>query len=41
LEEFNSIESVKLTLKKPDAPVKADIDYAAVEIELKRSNLLT
>ena len=40
LEEFESIESVKLTLKKPDAPVKADIEYAAVEIELRRSNLL-
>ncbi len=30
--EFSLLESVKVTCKKPDAPIKADFDYVAVEI---------
>ena len=37
LSEFPALEGVKLTLKKPHAPVNAVFEYAAVEIELKRS----
>jgi 7,8-dihydroneopterin aldolase/epimerase/oxygenase len=37
LEEFPAIETVKIKLKKPDAPIKADFDYVGVEIEIKRS----
>jgi dihydroneopterin aldolase len=37
LENFPDLDSVKVKLKKPEAPVKAHIDYAAVELELKRS----
>lgn len=34
--EFEPIKEIKLTLKKPYAPVKADFDYMAVTIERKR-----
>ena len=37
LMEFNGIEKVTVLLKKPDAPVKADFGYAAVEITRERS----
>ena len=37
LNDFPVLEGVKLTLKKPYAPVSADFEYMAVEIELKRS----
>lgn len=37
LGEFPAIEAVKITLKKPDAPIIADFEYVAVEIEIKRS----
>lgn len=37
LNEFSALEAVKVTLKKPDAPIKADFEYVAVEIEIKRS----
>jgi len=37
LDEFPALEAVKITLKKPDAPITADFDYVAVEIEVKRS----
>ena len=30
--EFNSIESVDICLKKPEAPIKSEFDYVAVEI---------
>lgn len=36
LAEFPSMESVTVRLRKPDAPVKADFDFVAVEIERKR-----
>lgn len=32
LAEFPKVKRVELTLKKPDAPVKCDIAYAAVKI---------
>ncbi len=31
--EFEKIETLKITLKKPQAPIKADFNYVAVEIE--------
>ncbi len=34
--EFSKIESLKITLKKPQAPIKADFNYVAVEIERVR-----
>ncbi len=34
--EFKQIESLTVTLKKPDAPIKADFGYVAVEIERTR-----
>lgn len=34
--EFSKIESLKITLKKPQAPIKADFNYVAVEIERAR-----
>lgn len=37
LNEFSVLEAVKITLKKPDAPIKAGFEYVAVEIEIKRS----
>ncbi len=37
LEEFEIIKKVTVLLKKPEAPVKADIEYAAVEITAKRN----
>ena len=35
-EEFPMIEKINLTLKKPEAPIKADFDYVAVQIERAR-----
>lgn len=34
--EFYQIETLKITLKKPEAPMKADFGYVAVEIERVR-----
>lgn len=36
LNNFNKIEKVTVTLKKPEAPVKADFGYVAVEITRER-----
>ena len=36
-EEFPMIEKIILTLKKPEAPIKADFAYVAVQIERVRS----
>ena len=36
ISEFDKIEALKITLKKPQAPIKADFDYVAVEIERER-----
>ena len=35
-EEFPKIEKIILTLKKPEAPIKADFSYVAVQIERVR-----
>lgn len=39
LQAFDKIESVTILLKKPDAPIKADFDYVAVEITLGRNEI--
>lgn len=36
LHAFGQIEKVTVTLKKPEAPIKADFGYVAVEIERTR-----
>lgn len=36
LAEFKSITKVQILLKKPQAPIKADFDYVAVEITRER-----
>lgn len=36
LEDFSQIKEVKIALKKPEAPMKADFCYVAVEIERER-----
>ena len=38
LSEFPQVEQIWLTLKKPDAPVKCDIEYAAVKIRRVRED---
>lgn len=35
-EEFPKIQTLKILLKKPEAPIKADFAYVAVEIERSR-----
>lgn len=36
LENFEDIFKVEITLKKPEAPIKADFDYVAVSITRER-----
>lgn len=36
LDEFEQIFKVDITLKKPEAPIKADFDYVAVTISRER-----
>ena len=36
LERFEKIDSITVLLKKPEAPIKADFDYVAVEITVER-----
>lgn len=38
LENFEKVQSVRVTLKKPEAPVKADFGFVAVEIERSRED---
>ena len=38
LQEHEMVRSVKLTLKKPDAPMKGIFEYAAVTVTEKRGN---
>ncbi len=38
LDEFDKLQSVKILLKKPQAPIKATFDYVAVEIMLNRGD---
>lgn len=35
-EEFEMLKALKITIKKPQAPIKADFDYVAVQIERER-----
>ena len=37
VEQYDKIQSVKILLKKPDAPISATFDYVGVEIERNRS----
>ncbi len=39
LDEFDKLQSVKILLKKPQAPIKAAFDYVAVEIALNRGEV--
>jgi dihydroneopterin aldolase len=36
LESFEKVKSIKVTLKKPEAPMKADFEYVAVQIKRER-----
>lgn len=36
LERFEKIQEVNIVLKKPEAPIKADFEYVAVEITVER-----
>lgn len=36
LDEYSKLNSVTITLKKPEAPISADFDYVAVEIKKER-----
>lgn len=40
LQEFDKIESVRILLKKPEAPIKADFEYAGVEIYRERKAVI-
>lgn len=40
LESFERIDSVRVLLKKPDAPIKADFEYAGVEIYRERKDVI-
>ena len=35
-EEYEKIQALQVTVKKPEAPMKADFEYVAVEIERER-----
>ena len=37
LDNFDRINAVEVTLKKPEAPIKADFDYVAVSIRRERN----
>lgn len=39
LDEFDKLQSVKILLKKPHAPIRANFDYVAVEITLDRGDV--
>lgn len=36
LNEYKEIEKIKLTLKKPEAPIKEDFEYVGIEITRNR-----
>lgn len=38
LSAFGSVSSVRICLRKPDAPLKADFDFVAVEITVDRGD---
>ena len=35
-DEYEKIQAIKITVMKPEAPIKADFDYVAVQIERER-----
>ena len=37
-ESFDKIEALRILLKKPEAPIKADFEYVGVEINRKRED---
>ncbi len=39
METFSALESVTVLLKKPEAPIKADFDYVAVEVSVNRKDM--
>ncbi len=39
MENFPMLESVTVLLKKPEAPIKAEFDYVAVEISVNRGDI--
>lgn len=39
--EYQQISAVTVTLKKPDAPMKADFDFVGVEITFNRSDIFS
>ena len=38
-DEYEKIKKIDITLKKPEAPIKADFDYVAVEFTKERKNV--
>ncbi len=36
LSEYEKVNSVRVTVKKPEAPIKAEFDYVAVSVERSR-----
>lgn len=40
LKTFQQIDSITLTVKKPEAPISADIGYVAIKISRKRSDYI-
>ncbi len=39
LQEYSMLESITVLLKKPEAPIKADFEYVAVEQTLNRRDI--
>ena len=39
-ESFDKIQALRILLKKPEAPIKADFEYVGVEINRKREDYL-
>ncbi len=39
MESFPMLESITVMLKKPEAPIKADFDYVAVEVSVSRRDI--
>jgi dihydroneopterin aldolase len=35
-DEYEKVQAIKITVMKPEAPIKADFDYVAVQIERER-----
>jgi dihydroneopterin aldolase len=35
-DEYKKVQAIKITVMKPEAPIKADFDYVAVQIERER-----